>query len=242
MENRLRILLLASLVTLTSGCATMHRLWPWHRHVDPQVAAQKADAEADAAAAAADTAPPPTVIDPQVVRRKIKVPKIKAKDIELGANFGEISIESYTAAPVWGVTGDYHITEDVFFEAAGGRAVAGQTSFETLSGNIQLLTPAERQFTYYNLSIGYNFLPGEVFLGPNHVLTSGFYLLGGLGAVKFEGNSTFTVNYGAGFRVLPTDWLVIRIEAQDLLFKSDFLGTNRLRNNLTAHIGASVYF
>ena len=89
MENRLRILLLASLVTLTSGCATMHRLWPWHRHVDPQVAAQKADTEADAAAAAADTAPPPTVIDPQVVRRKIKVPKIKAKDIELGANFGD---------------------------------------------------------------------------------------------------------------------------------------------------------
>ncbi len=242
MENRLRILLLASVVTMTTGCATMHRLWPWHHHVDAQAAAQKADAEADAAAAAADTAPPPTVIDPQVVRRKIKVPKIKAKDIELGANFGEISIESYTAAPVWGVTGDYHITEDVFFEAAGGRAVAGQTSFETLSGNIQLLTEAERQFTYYNLSIGYNFLPGEIFLGPTHALTSGFYLLGGLGAVKFEGNSTFAVNYGAGFRVLPTDWLVIRIEAQDILFKSDFLGTNRLRNNLTAHIGASVYF
>lgn len=98
MENRVRILLLASVVSLTSGCATMHKLWPWHRQVDAQVAAQKADADADAAAAAADTAAPPTVIDPQVVRRKIKVPKIKAKNVELGANYGEISIESYTAA------------------------------------------------------------------------------------------------------------------------------------------------
>jgi outer membrane beta-barrel protein len=242
MEIRFRILLLASVVTLTSGCATMHRLWPWHREADAQVAAKKADAAADAATAAADTAEPPTVIDPQVVRRKIVVPKIKAKDIELGAYYGEISIESYTAAPVWGVTGDYHFTEDFFMEIAGGRATAGQTSFETLSGNIQLLTPSERQFTFYNLSMGYNFLPGEVFLGPNHVLTSTFYLLGGMGGVKFEGNETFTVNFGAGFRILPTDWLSIRIEAQDLVFKSDFLGTNRLRNNLTAHLGASVYF
>ena len=242
METRIRILLLASVLTLTSGCATMHRLWPWHRHVDPEVAARKADADADAAAAAADTAAPPTVIEPQVVRRKIKVPKIAAKDIEIGANYGEISIESYTAAPVWGLTADYHITEDFFFEAATGRAQAGQTSFETLSGNIQLLTDSERQFTYYNLSVGYNFLPGEVFLGPNHALTSALYILGGMGGVKFEGNSTFTANFGAGFRVLPTDWLAIRIEAQDLVFKSDFLGTNRLRNNLTAHIGASVYF
>ena len=39
--------------------------------------------------------------------------------------------------------------------------------------------------------------------------------------------------------MLPTDWLAIRIEAQDLVFKSDFLGTNRLRNNLKAHIGAT---
>lgn len=242
MEIRLRILLLASLLSVTSGCATMHRLWPWHRQVDAQVAAKKADADADAAAAAADTTSPPEVIEPQVVRRKIEVPKIKAKDIELGTYYGEISIESYTAAPVWGVFGDYHFTEDFFFEAAGGRATAGQTSFETLSGNIQLLTASERQFTFYNLSMGYNFLPGEVFLGPNHVLTSTFYLLGGMGGVKFEGNEAFTVNFGAGFRVLPTDWLSIRIEAQDLVFKSDFLGTNRLRNNLTAHIGASVYF
>ena len=242
MEIRIRILLLASVVALTSGCATMHKLWPWHHHVDAEAAAKKADADADAAAAAADTAAPPTVIEPQVVRRKIKVPKIAARDWELGASYGEISIESYTAAPVWGVMADYHITEDFFFEAAGGRALAGQTSFETLSGNIQLLTDAERQFTYYNLSVGYNFLPGEVFLGRNHAMTSGFYILGGLGGVKFEGNSTFAANFGAGFRVLPNDWLAIRIEAQDVLFKSDFLGTNRLRNNLKAYIGASVYF
>ncbi len=104
MENRIRVLLLASVLVLTSGCATLHRHlhWPWHRHAKAQASAQDADAAADAAAAAADAAPPPTVIDPQVERRKIKVPKIKAKNVELGAYFGELSIEDYTAAPSGG--------------------------------------------------------------------------------------------------------------------------------------------
>ena len=243
MENRLRILLLASMVALTSGCATIHRHahWPWHRHAK-QTAAQTADAAADAADAADAAAGPPTVIEPQVQRRKIKIPKIDAKNVELGAYFGEISVESYTAAPLVGVKFDYHVTEDFFFEASAGRAKAGKTSYETLQGKLLLLTDAERRFTYYNLSLGYNFLPGEVFLGRNRAMTSGFYLLGGIGSTKFEGDQKFTVNFGAGFRVLPTDWLAIRIEAQDLVFKSDFLGTDRLRNNLTAHLGATVFF
>jgi outer membrane beta-barrel protein len=251
MENRLRVLLLTSglvsVLLLTSGCASLHRHMhlPWHRHkseAQQQAAAQAADAAADAAAAAADAASPPTVIEPQVTRRKIKVPKIDSQNVELGANFGEISIESYTAAPVVGVKFDYHVTEDFFFEASAGRAKAGKTSVETLGGGIKLLTDAERRFTYYNLSLGYNFLPGEVFLGRSLAMTSGFYLLGGIGSTKFEGDQKFTVNFGAGFRVLPTDWLAIRIEAQDLVFKSDFLGTDRLRNNLTANIGATVFF
>ena len=61
-------------------------------------------------------------------------------------------------------------------------------------------------------------------------------------SVKFEGDTKFAGNFGAGFQVLPNDWLAIRIEAQDILFKSDFLGTNRFRNNLTAYLGATVYF
>ena len=242
MENRIRILLLTLALTATSGCASLQRLWPWHRHADAEVAAQKADAAADAAAAAAEAAPPPTVIEPQVERRKIKVPKIAARNFEIGAKYGEISIESYTAAPVAGVMVDYHITEDFFFEASAGEADAGQTSFETLGGNVQLLTSEERKFRYYNLSLGYNFLPGEVFQGRSHAMTSDFYMLGGMGAVKFEGDQKFAVNFGAGFQVLPTDWLAIRIEAQDIVFKSDFLGTNRLRNNLAAYLGATVYF
>jgi outer membrane beta-barrel protein len=177
-----------------------------------------------------------------VVRRKVKVPKIDASNVEIGVKYGEISIEDFGAGPVAGLQLDYHITEDFFFEATYGRAKAGKTSFETLNGNVQLLTDDERQFTYYSLGLGYNFLPGEIFIGRNLAMTSALYLVGGIGSVKFAGQQNFAVNFGAGFRVLPTDWLAIHIGMQDLVFKSDLLGVDRLKNNLQGHIGATVFF
>lgn len=238
MESRIRLFLLIAASSALGGCA--HLPWPFHRTVDRDPQAREADVEAVARAESSDS--PPVVIEPRVERRKIKVPKIEADDIELGGFYGEISIEDFTAVPLAGLRADYHISEDFFVEATYGKATAGKTSFETLGGNVQLLSDAERQFTYYNLSLGYNFLPGEVFIGRNLTLTSGLYLLGGIGSAKFAGDQHFTVNFGAGFRVLPVDWLAIHIDAQDLVFKSDLLGVDRIKNNLQVHLGATVFF
>jgi hypothetical protein len=150
METRIRLLLLSIALAACSGCATMH--WPWHH--------PKSAAAASASASTDDIdAPPPSVIEPQVERRKIKVPKIKAKNVELGAYYGELSIQDFGAQPVAGLRFDYHISEDLFAEATYGRAKGGRTSFEELSGRVQLLSDAERRFTYYNLSLGYNLFP-----------------------------------------------------------------------------------
>jgi outer membrane beta-barrel protein len=134
------------------------------------------------------------------------------------------------------------VTEDFFFQAEYGRSNAGRTSFETLGGDIQLLTGAERRFTYYDVSLGYNFLPGEAYLGRGITLTSAFYLIGGIGSTKFAGDDRFTVNFGAGYRVLPADWLAVHITVQDRVFRTDLLGVSKLTNNLEARIGTTVFF
>src|SRR5689334_2940857 len=237
MESRARVLLLSALLLGLTGCASLH--WPWSKARDSAAAEEPvsaADEEAN------DNAPPPKVIEPQVERRKIKVNKIDAENIELGGYYGALSIEDFGTNPVYGIRADYHVTEDIFFEANFGRSKAGRTSFETLGGNVQLLTDAERRFTYYNLSLGYNLLPGEVYIGRNLAMNSALYVLGGIGSTKFAGDQRFSVNFGAGYRVLPTDWLAIHIDVQDVVFQSDLLGRDKLTNNFAAHLGATVFF
>jgi outer membrane beta-barrel protein len=232
METGLRILLLTALLATLPGCA-----WLGHRGKNPP----PASTQSVPAQSPVDEAPP-RVVEPEVARREIKVPKIRSSNIELGAYYGEISIEDFGAHPVYGITAAYHITEDFFFQAEAGRSTAGRTSFEVLGGNVQLLTESERRFTYYDLSLGYNFLPGEAFFGRGVAMTSAFYLLGGFGGTDFAGDTKFTVNFGAGYRVVPVDWLAVHITAQDRVFQSSLLGTTKLTNNLEARIGVTVFF
>jgi outer membrane beta-barrel protein len=228
MEARTRLLLLSVIVSLAAGCASMR--------------ASEAEQPAATSTAEEPDSAPPRVIEPEVARREIKVAKIDVDNIELGGNYGVLSIEDFGSNSTWGVTAAYHVTEDFFFQGSFGRSEAGKTSYETLGGNVQLLTPAERRFTYYSLSLGYNLLPGEVYIGKSLAMNSALYLVGGIGSTKFAGDQRFSLNFGAGYRLLPTDWMAIHIDVQDRVFRSDLLGREKLVNNLSASIGLTVFF
>ena len=234
MESGIRFLLLtAALAALTTlgGCASLRN---WFHHGGNDSASAASDTGQDEHA-------PPRVVEPEVARRKITVPRIHSSDFELGASYGALSIENFGTHPSYGIMAAYHVTEDFFFQGEAGRSKAGFTSFETLS-NINLLTESERRFTYYDLSLGYNFLPGEVFIGRNFAMTSAFYILGGIGGTDFAGDTKFTVNFGAGYRIVPRDWLAVHVTVQDHIFQSNVIGITKLTNNLEARIGTTVFF
>jgi outer membrane beta-barrel protein len=237
MESGIRVFLLSAALAL-GGCASIHHLF--HRHSDDDMQAS-ADTSGSVATGGESDSNPPRVIEPQVERRKIKVPQIHSHNWEFGVDYGALSIENFGTNPVYGLMGAYHITEDFFLRATFGRSQGGLTSFETLS-NVYLLTPSERYYTYYDLALGYNFLPGEVFIGRKLAMTSSFYLLAGMGDTDFAGNNKFTISFGGGYRVLPADWLSVHIGVEDHVFQSDLLGVDKLTNNLEATLGASVFF
>lgn len=238
MESRIRLLLLSACVVLAgAGCAT-HRA----RRTQSASAATTQVTQAADDSASADNTPPPVVVQPQVQRRSVTVPHIGARNVELGAYYGILSIEDFGTQPVQGVKLDYHVTEDLFFQAAYGQSRAGQTSYELLSGGVQLLSSAERRFTYYDLSLGYNMLPGEIFIGHDLAMTSALYVIGGIGSVHFAGDQNFAVNFGAGYRVLPTDWLALHLDVQDIVFRDNLFSVYKLNNNLQATVGLSVFF
>ena len=240
METGIRVLLLTALLAALPGCATV-RDW-YHQRAERRAARAAQSAPPPPSESSQDENAPPRVIEPEVARRKIKVPRIRSSNVEVGLDYGALSIEDFGTHPVYGITAAYHITEDFFFQGEAGRSRGGRTSFETLGGNVQLLTESERRFTYYDLSLGYNFLPGEAFIGRGIAMTSAFYLLGGIGGTDFAGDTKFTVNFGAGYRVVPADWLAVHVTVQDRVFQSSLLGTTKLTNNLEARIGTTVFF
>ncbi|MES9971018.1 MAG: outer membrane beta-barrel domain-containing protein [Candidatus Thiodiazotropha sp.] len=182
------------------------------------------------------------LIEPEIARREIVEPEIDTEDFEIGFYVGLMSIEDFGTSGVFGARFAYHLTESIFVEAAVGTTEANETSFELLGGDIQLLTDDERDFTYYNLSVGYNLLPGEVFLGSKYAFNSQFYVIGGAGSTRFAGDDEFTVNVGVGYRLLINDWLTLHLDARDHMFESDLLGETKTIHNFELHGGLTYFF
>ena len=226
MESRIRVLFLIGMLLCTTGCASTKNLFG----MGPQ------------------EAPPPTseapgqVIDPDVERREIKEPAIDREDFEIGLFAGAMAIEDFGTNLVYGARLSYHLTEGFFLEGTVGQSEGGLTSFEVLSGGARLISDSERVLTYYNLNLGYNILPGEVFIGEGRAYNTNLYLIAGLGSTRFAGDDRFTVNFGIGYRILLNDSVAIRLDFRDHLFDIDLLGEEKTAHNLEGHLGITLFF
>ena len=187
-----------------------------------------------------DTQPP--VIEPDVERREIEPPRIDTEDFEVGILLGQISVEDFGVNTVSGARFAYHVTEGFFVELAAGQADTELTSFERLSGAAQLLTDADREYSYYNVSLGYNIFPGEHFIGKNRAMNTQTYVIGGVGKTTFAGDDRFTINFGIGMRLMPLDWLAVHGDIRDHVFDIDLLGQEKTSHNFEATLGVTFFF
>ena len=222
MESRIRIFLLKSATVLTvflllQACSLMRTDEPDFHSSDQAV-------------------------EPQLERRNITEADIDSENIEAGVFVGAMNVEDFGTNLVYGVRAAFHFTEDFFAEGAYGRTDTDQTSFEKLSGGAKLLSDDDRRLEYYNISIGYNILPGEVFIGGDHAFNSALYLIAGVGSTEFAGDSNFTVNVGTGFRLLMIDWIALRLDFRDHIFESDVLGSDKTMHNLEGTAGLTFFF
>ena len=183
------------------------------------------------------------IISPDLERREMREAKIDSEDFEITLYAGGIfSVEDFGTSSLIGGSLAYHINEDFFMEAAYGQATLGESSYERLSGSAPLLTDDERDLSMYNLSLAWNFLPGEIFILDKFALNSNLYLIGGAGNTNFAGEEHFTYNIGAGVRLLAQDWLALRLDVRDHIFEHEIFGEPITTNNLSAQLGVSIYF
>ncbi|GAA0855414.1 outer membrane beta-barrel domain-containing protein [Aliiglaciecola litoralis] len=182
-----------------------------------------------------------SVIEPDLQRRDINESNIDSENIEIGVFVGVLSIEDFSSSTVVGASVAYHVNEDFFVQANYGQSEAGRTSFEILSGGAPFLTDEERDYSYYNLSLGYN-LNGEVFLTKNLVFNSATYFTLGAGSTDFGGDDRFTLSIGAGYKLLLTDYFAVHVGLKDHIFNSEIIGEEKSTHNIEYGIGATFFF
>ncbi|MCF6255389.1 MAG: outer membrane beta-barrel domain-containing protein [Gammaproteobacteria bacterium] len=224
MEGRFRILFLTTI--LLGMCMLLVSSMAW---------------SADVATSGDNDAVQQQVIQPQVERRTIDIDTIDTEDFAIAIFSGLYSAEDFGTNMVIGARVAYHVTERVFFEAAYAKTDTSETSYESLSGGAPLLSDNDRELTYYNASVGFNLLPGEAFIGKGWAFNTALYVIGGVGNTSFANDDRFTINFGAGYRFLATDWLAIHLDVRNHIFDTDLFG-EKTTNNLEFTGGFSIFF
>jgi outer membrane beta-barrel protein len=198
-----------------------------------------------AAARAADAPATATTTDqvvvPQVDRRDVKLPRIPSNDFEIGLFGGTYATQNFGASAVGGLRLGYHITEDFFVEGVYAQTKVSDESFrQILPGGV--FTESKQKLTYYNVSVGYNLLPGEVFFGKNVAKASAMYIIGGVGSTNFASERHQTFNLGVGMRVFLKDWAALQVDMRDHIFSYDLLGKRQSTQNLELTAGVTFFF
>jgi len=181
-------------------------------------------------------------IKADVERRTMLEDVLDNENFEFGVQLGVISIEDFESSGWVSAHFAYHITEFFYVKARYGKAEGGETSFEKLVNAAPLLTDEQREFNYYGLNIGYNLMPGEVFLGRDLAFNSLFSVELGAGSTEFAGDDNFTVNVTANYRVFITDYLAWDIGMSDYILDTKITGETKTTHNLNFTTGISFYF
>jgi outer membrane beta-barrel protein len=198
-------------------------------------------AGARAADAPGPDAQPDQVIVPQVERRDVHKPKYPSNDFEIGLFGGTYTTQNFGTSGAFGARLGYDITEDFFVEATYGRTRVSDATFrQVLPGGV--FTAQQEKLSYYDLSLGYNFLPGEVFIGRNWAKASTMYVIGGVGNTSFDSQRMQTWNFGAGAKLFLADWVALRADVRDRIFTIDLLGKRSATQNPELSIGFAFFF
>jgi len=169
---------------------------------------------------------------------------IHATTITLGQNMiytGVYATENFGTSWVYGARVGYHLTEDFFVQGVYAQTKVTDEAFrQILPGGV--FESKTQKLNYYNLSVGYNILPGEVFLFSNRARPSQLFIIGGVGSTKFVDQNKPTFNFGFGFRVFLTDYASLQLDLRDHIFSLDLLGKSQSTQNLELTTGLSFYF
>ena len=181
------------------------------------------------------------IVVPEVTRRDVQVPHFPSNDFQIGALAGLYSTQNFGAAAVEGVRLGYDITEDFFVQGVFGTTKVSDKNYRLiLPGGI--FPKQTERMNYYNLSAGYNILPGEAFVGTRYAFPFALYLIAGVGNTTLDSQKHATFNFGSGMRLFFSDTWSVQLDARDHIFSMDLLGQRERTQNLEFTVGVTASF
>jgi len=182
------------------------------------------------------------LVKPEVERKELQLARIDTESFEIGYFTGTMNFEDFGTNSVQGLFVSYHINEDVFLHGSYGETTIGKTTSEVEIPGNEKLTDKEREVSYYNVLLGYNLLPGEVFIGDKLAFNTDLYIVVGTGTTRFANEDYATFVYGWGYRFLGADWLSIHLDVRNHSFTHYKLGYEKKVQNLEMTAGLAIFF
>lgn len=179
------------------------------------------------------------LISPPSEMKQVKEAKIDKEYIEIVPYYGLYAVEGFNSSAVYGARFALHLTEDFFFEGNYGVTKADLEAFSVRTG-LTLLT--DDDVIYWNINLGYNIFPGQVFLTRSRTLNSTIFLVGGVGQTEFDAQDRFTFNIGSGYKIFFTDWLDAGFRLAIHSFETDITGVKDRIFNMEGTVNIAFFF
>ena len=170
---------------------------------------------------------------PEVDRRDVRSCRsIPSNDFEIGLFVGTYATENFGSSLV----GRRASSATTSPKTSSSRPPTRQTKVsdeafrQILPGG--MFADETEKLSYYNLSAGYNVLPGEVFIGSNRAMASQLYLIAGVGSTKLRRPEPADLQRRLRLRVFLTDRSRCSVDMRDHIFSLDILGKRQSTQNL----------
>lgn len=187
---------------------------------------------------------PVTIIKPKKQPVPTKPAKIDTEKYQAGVFFGSLSVEDFNTNLIQGVSFSYQVHKDYLILLHYGSSDVARSTFERRE-DMNFLSDADRELSYWTLSGGYRLFNSRSFLGANFKYDSDIYLLAGLGEMDYAGHKGSGFSLGASYRVVFTDWLVGTLDIKDHIYETRDvfgLGDTKTTQNIELSIGFNVMF
>lgn len=99
-----------------------------------------------------------------------------------------------------------------------------------------------RGYSFYNLTVGWNLLPGEIYFSEQRTFKSDLYLVSAFGGTDFLGDTWFTATLGVGYHLLFNEWFSMRLDVRDHVLDLDSLGENETTHIIEWTAGVTFFF